>query len=303
MDAEIWSRLAEGGPLDGLGLGFRNGRLDLRGLTAPEPTAGKTTHTTIADVVRQEGLIRMEGLTLQSLDLSASSLNHLLFVDCRIENCVFDKSKCQNWGLWGTSVSNSTFYSADLRNSALGAVLDDKRNAFGQVDFTKADLRGTVYTAAEFIGCKFRDTRLDKVDFQTSTFTNCCFEGELREVCFYRRGFRGEIFPANEMVGVDFTRAQLRHVEFRGLDLDNVALPTDCDHIVLNEFPKTLDRLLEVFVGRADVGSRRLVAYLGICRKWAGARGVLNKNDIRETGGEEGLDMVLKVLGNPAGNR
>ena len=90
-----------------------------------------------------------------------------------------------------------------------------RRNTYVGVDFTEADLRGTAYVAAAFERCLFRKTKLLKVNFGTSTFADCRFEGQLREVIFWRsnlfaRGFPEDAFPPNEMVNVDFSRAQLR---------------------------------------------------------------------------------------------
>jgi uncharacterized protein YjbI with pentapeptide repeats len=201
-----------------------------------------------------------------------------------------------DWRLWSTRISDTTFRSTDLRGSVLGAVQDGKRNGFRNVDFGTTDLRRTAYVSAEFNACTFAYTRLDKVDFQGSTFADCSFEGELREVMFYREGFRGGAYPPNEMVGVDFSRAELRWCAFRGLDLDDVRLPHNDDHIVLNDFPEMLDRLLLALRGREDLGSKTMVAVFADARKWAGRRGVLNKKDLLEMAGEDGLKMVLKIL-------
>jgi hypothetical protein len=102
------------------------------------------------------------------------------------------------------------------------------------------------------------------------TFTDCSFEGELSGVLFYRTGFRGERFPPNEMKRVDFRRAKLPWTEFRGLDLDEVFFPEDDDHIVIDRYPETLDRLLAHFCGRSDMGSRRLATRFEHRKKWLG---------------------------------
>lgn len=298
MNTEIISRLIQGKSLDRLGLGLKDGRVDLSGLITPEPVARKTVKTEIADVSEMEVLV-IKGVTWKGLDFSGSRLNGLRFFDCAISDCVFDKCSCQDWRLWTTTVSETNFSSADLRRSALGGVQDGRRNTFRKVEFTNADLRQTSYVAAEFVGCTFKDTRLDKVDFQTSTFTECKFEGELREVLFYRRGFKGEAFPVNEMTDVDFSRAELRWVEFRGLDMETVRFPEDDDHFIVDDYPRVLDRLLETVKGRNDVASKRLTAVLSNRRKWVGAkqqRGVFNKNDLLEIGGEEGLRRVLEIV-------
>jgi uncharacterized protein YjbI with pentapeptide repeats len=204
--------------------------------------------------------------------------------------------------VWRTDFSNVSFRSADLRGAVLGGTSenDSRRNSFHDVDFTAADMRGTIYGAAEFVRCKFNHARLKKVDFQSSTFTDCSFEGELRDVMFWDRGFKGELFPPNEMKRVDFTRAKLRWSGFHRLDLEEVLLPTDEGHIVVENFPEILDRLLAFFHGRPDVGSSALAAIFEHDKEWLGTKqrvGVLNKRDLIETAGEEGLQAVMKVIG------
>jgi hypothetical protein len=167
------------------------------------------------------------------------------------------------------------------------------------VDFTKADLRQSIYKAAAFERCVFRNAKLVKIDFQTSAFSDCTFEGEMREVMFYRRGFRGDSFPANEMKNVDFSRAKLRFVEFRGLNLHNVKLPNDAKHIIITNYVETLDRMLDALRVHDDPTARTLVAYLGNRRKWAAPdqfQGVFNIEDLKEIAGEDGVQRVLSLL-------
>jgi hypothetical protein len=117
---------------------------------------------------------------------------------------------------------------------------------------------------------------------------------------FWERGFKGELFPPNEMRRVDLRRAKLRWSGFHGLDLDEVLLPTDEDHIVVENYPEALDRLLAFFCARPDVPSSALAAIFEHDKEWLGAKqrvGVLNKRDLIETAGEEGLQAVMKVIG------
>ncbi|MGP0059295.1 MAG: pentapeptide repeat-containing protein [Beijerinckiaceae bacterium] len=173
-------------------------------------------------------------------------------------------------------------------------------NLFNDVDFTSADLRKTVYVAAGFTGCKFTNTKLDKVDFQSSNFTDCAFEGELREVIFCRKGFKGENFPENRMARIDLSRARLRWTEFRGLDLKDVYFPKDDEHIIVENFPEVLEKLLNFFKSMSDNGSKRLAAALKNRRKWLGTNqtvGIFNKADLVEIAGEEGLQSFMRIIG------
>ena len=219
QEVELWKRLIESKPLDGLGLATKEGRVDLSRLRLPEPTVAKELSTSIAEVAVLSGQTKLKGVRWDRLDFTGSRLNGLLLFDCEITDCIFDDCKCQEWGLWATVVSSTSFRFADLRKAALGGIQEGRRNIFKEVDFTEADLHQIACSGAQFFGCVFKDTRLFKVDFGGSSFTDCRFEGELREVCFNRVP---SVLPPNEMLRVDFSRAQLRSVEFRGLDLQDV---------------------------------------------------------------------------------
>ena len=302
MSTEVWQQLVHGRPLDDVGVPMIDGRLNLRNLHVPEPHAVKTVRMPLADVTVLGGITSIEGVSWQSIDFSGSELPGLRFLDCRIRNCVFDRCRMSDLRVWRTDFANVSLRSADLRGAMLGGTRekDGRRVSFHDVDFTAADMRGTMYGAAEFVRCKFNHAKLVKVDFQSSTFTDCSFEGELRGVLFYRRGFDGERFPPNEMKRVDLRRAKLRWSEFRGLDLDEVSFPADEDHIVIEKFPETIDRLLEHFRGRSDLNSRKLVGRFELDKKWLGSRqrvGVLNKHDLVESVGEDGLRAVLQIIG------
>lgn len=285
--------------MSGLGLGTTEGRIDLRGLSAPAPTVVGEFAASVALVKEMSDFIIVRGSHWKGLDLSEGKLDKLRFHDSHIEGCRFDKASCQDWRLWGTSIVNTSFKRANLRKAVLGGVEDGRRNHFRGVDFSNADLRQTANKSGDFVACRFSSTKLTKVDFQGSTFADCVFEGELREVAFHRTAFKSEDLPPNEMKHVDFSRATLRYVEFRNLDLGSVCWPNDDEHVVIDDFRTTLDRGLEELKKRADLPSRKLAAYLSVCRKWAGQNqrtGVVNKRDIAEACGDEGLQEFLRVF-------
>lgn len=298
QDLEIWNRLSQGKPLDGLVLPTFEGRIDLRGLAAPDPSLGPVRHVASASVQELSGLTVLRGVHWKGIDASGCRLNSLRFFDSIIEDCVFDEGSCQDWRMWGTRVSDTGFRGTDLRGSALGGVDNGKRNSFRRVDFTRADLRKSAHVSAEMIGCDFADTKLAKVDFQGTVFENCRFAGKLREVSFYRHAFRGEGFPPNEMRGVDFREAKFHYVEFRGLDMPDVRWPEDPDHVVLKGYVPALDRMLGYLEGRTDLPSRQAAAVLGMKRKWAGPNqvsGILNVAELSGFGSEELVSELLKL--------
>ena len=205
-----------GRSLDRLDLPVNNGRIDLRGISLPEPLRSARYATSLGVVDKVEGATVIRNSKWHDLDFSGSKLKTLRLFDCELQNCSFDNCDLRDLRLWSTKIVESTFRRANLKESALGGVQNGSRNLFEGVDFTEADLSRTAYTAALFHRCTFSHTKLEKVDFQTTAFSECKFEGPLSHVLFYRRAFNGEAFPPNEMVDVDFRRATLRFVEFRG---------------------------------------------------------------------------------------
>jgi uncharacterized protein YjbI with pentapeptide repeats len=294
--AEAWRRLLTGESLTDLSLPKKNGRIDFSGLVLPQPKVLERRNIPFGKMERYEPNALFQKAKLHDIDFSQRKLDSLSFEESELSNCCFDRCELRNLRIWASTIRDCTFCDADLRESGLGLAtiegpLSGKRNRFINVEFAKADLRNTVYVAAAFEQCSFRFTKLVNILFGTSTFKDCSFEGELRQVRFWRsdlsvRGFPADAFPSNEMIDVDFSRATLRDVEFRGLTLDRVRLPDDADHIILEDFPGVLDRLISTLTQQQDQTAKILLAYLGAYRKWTvpGARGVLNKQDLADIG-------------------
>jgi uncharacterized protein YjbI with pentapeptide repeats len=299
LSLEIWDRLIRGKPIEGLFLGTKHGRIDLNGLELPEPPVLRRFEFKDRPIAEIDPCVIIRGAKWSNLDFSGSKLKGMRLFGCAIENCRFDDCQLEGLRMWSMSIRDTSFKGADLRNAALGGVENGVRNAYIGVDFSDTDLRGTTYKAALFERCLFRNAKLVKIDFQTSAFANCCFEGELRDVLFYHRGFQGEAFPANEMVNVDFSRAKLRDVSFRDLVLDRVQFPNDAEHIVIKNFASALDRMTDTFRQHEDAASKKLIAFIRLYRKWAvpnQAQGVININDLQEVVGDEGVKLFIATI-------
>jgi hypothetical protein len=116
---------------------------------------------------------------------------------------------------------------------------------------------------------------------------------------FYRKGFGAGRAPENRMLNVDFTRARFRWTTFRGLDLDTVKLPSDDMHLIIEDFPHKLTKLLNYFKTRDDPGSKRICGLLEAAKKWLGSRqkiGLFSKADIVEIARNDGLERFVEVL-------
>lgn len=316
--AAVLERLEQKATLNDLPLAMHNGRVDLRrsNLAAigskrsfGEPVVRQLRPTHLPGMVLGEYAgwvvrtcaipLELRGLELRDIDFTGSHLDGIRFHGCTITNCVFDDTSCKGWRLWTTSIRDSTFARATLRDAALGGIVGDTTNHFENVLFASTDLRGTSHKAASFIACVFDHANLYKVEFQGSRFTKCVFRGELREVMFFDHAFRGEAFSPNEMEDVDFSAASLRDVDFRGLNLDRVRFPADNKHFVVSNYRAALDYALAQLRDHRDKLSARMRVQLDHQRKWIGPQqqvGVFNRLDLLDFFGEEGRAKFERLL-------
>ncbi len=301
LSAEVWRRLKSSSSMSGLGLSRVDERFDLTGIRAPEPPLVREHPVSrwAASVRELTGLTVLRGAKWTHLDFSNTDLRSLRFFGCEIEECRFDKARCQDWSLWDTKITKSSFRSANLRGATLGAV-DERgnRNSFVDVDFRDADLSETAFKSADMIRCAFANVA--RVSFAGTVFVDCIFEGTVDSVLFCRHAPRGEAYPPNEMKGVNFRGAHLRQVGFRGLDLADVRWPRDEEHVIVPDYRAALDRLLQGLQGRPDELARRLTQLIENQRRWAGPDqrvGIVSKSDLLAVGGESALREFMRLVG------
>lgn len=188
--------------------GEREGRLDLRGFVDLGQNAD-----------------RREAISLDGLDFSGARLGPLWFTRRAITNCRFDGATFEDFRLWSTSISDSSFRGAKFSELT---VLDG-RTSFGlgarchhrRTDFSGANLGGLSVQQATFEDCDFSHARLNGALFACD-LVRCRFAGHLDDVTFSGRGMIAPRFEA-----VDLSGADLHYVGFRGIDLDDFRLPDD----------------------------------------------------------------------------
>jgi uncharacterized protein YjbI with pentapeptide repeats len=294
--AEVWERLRGGGRLDGLGLARHEGRTDLRGLGAPQPTPFDSIRVGERDYALMRPRVTVADVRVEAVDFSGADLDFVTFDGCDIADCKFEKTLCRCGTFNGTSVRNTTFESADLRDAALGTIASNgRRNAFLDVDFTRTDLRGTIYGTVDFARCKFDRCKLKRVCFDGAVFVDCVFSGPLSDVEFRRRSSAYMDAPGNEMKNVSFAGARLMDVRFAELDLDSVAWPRDADHLVVDNYREVLKRVLARLEGTSDTLSRVMTAVLESNLRWAGPNqrvGCVSRWDVD---GDEGFARIKEL--------
>jgi hypothetical protein len=282
-----------------LGWGVVGGRLDLRGLPAPLPKRSNRREIGGRFVEELSELLTIREASISGLDLSGAQLESLRMFSSTVSDCVFDDARCQDWRLWGCQVRDSRFLGTDLRGSALGSWWDGRGNAYQRVDFSQADLRGISCSAATFVDCDFTGARLEKIDFQSSSFIRVKFAGELKEVIFWDHGFEIGKPDPNPMQEVDFTNARLKGVEFRRLNLDSVRFPASADHLVVHNYRCVIERALDFLRNDDSRIGRVLRATLEVHAKWIGPQqdvAVFSLADFDEPGESEFAAVLLSRL-------
>src|SRR5687768_9959183 len=113
MDShEVWSRIASGGSLAGMGLATIDDRFDLRKTKLRSVTSTRSRfgdHD--ADVL--SGLTELRNVRLENIDFAGSMLPSMRLHGCEVVNCVFDDSKCRDWRFWNCRFVDVSFRRCD----------------------------------------------------------------------------------------------------------------------------------------------------------------------------------------------
>lgn len=296
---EVFHRLATNKPLHDLKLGEHNKRVDVRGICAPEVSKAKMPPFRNWSLQKLSGQVTFKNVHFEDMDFSGAQLAHLRFFNSRITNCRFDNAQCEDWRLWAADVSSTTFFDANLYKAVLGPWYEGRGNTYRLVNFSRADMFMLNSPAATYIDCDFSHARLEKIEFQSSSFIRCRFAGELREVIFWNHGYKTGKPDPNPMEDVDFSEAKLRWVEFRRLNLDRVLFPQDDTHVVLRNYECVLQKALLAARNSQHQSANGIAAVFQHRLKWIGLEqevGVFNLLDFREAGGVEEEEFVSRIL-------
>lgn len=283
IDTELIRRLAAGAPLDDLGLPRFEGRVDLRGARFDDLVVG------------------LDGPgAWREIDFSGATFTELMIRNLSVDNCLFDKARLDSMRMWGTQVRNTSFVAASLREAALGTAGELGINTFENVDFSRAKMGRSAWFVAKVDGCKFDG--LKDVDFKGTQFSNCSFDGTISDVSFQKTTNLVDAarFGSNEMKNVDFSNAKFSWVAFRGLDLDEVTWPVDADHLVIDDYRRSLERAIAWLRARGDEGSERVASLLERRFSFAGARqqrGVVRWSALEKLAGGPIDELRAQLLG------
>jgi len=298
--SEVLTRLRKRSALDRLGLGEHDGRIDLRGLPGPAVAEGR--EFTVGNLVATElrGVFRLDKVRLEGLDFTASQLPYLQIADSEILDCKFDQIQFKDLRLWGVRFAAGSFSGADLRESMLGS--ERSPCNFSHTTFHRTDLRRAFATSTSFEDCDFSGARIAKSDYHAVTFKRCKFAGEINDVRFWAADW-DRASPAvpqpHAMAGSDLSKTRLPWVAFNGIDLGDVALPQDKDHLIIRPFGSVHEGILDLIGADESLPARLLRAHAEYALKWLRPEqevGIWHLPDLIHGLNEEDLAFTKRVL-------
>ena len=284
---EIFARLSKGHPLDGLPIERHDGRLDLRGIAAPEEVPVSSRDLSIRDRIfrfdRVSAVPQIRSAALRGVDLSGARLSGVMVVDSTIENCRFDGVRWHERGFWGSTIRDSSFRGANLRAFVMGGA-SDRATTGERVDFDEALLDDVIPGSSDFIDCDFGRARLRKFEAYGCRLVRCRFAGRLDEVIFSAVGSSGSS-RRGVLEDVDFSAASFRFVSLRGFELEGVRVPEGPGHIRFRDYPCVLRRAIDHLRSTEDPDELWLLGLLEHDQQWLGPnqrQGVLAIGDLHE---------------------
>ncbi|MEP9382977.1 pentapeptide repeat-containing protein [Nocardioides cheoyonin] len=246
-------------------------------------------------------LLELSGQRWEDLELSDASLPSLRFFDSEIVNCRVDSTRCQDWRLWNTTMAQSSFVDADLRESALATWWEQKANTWRGVRFDRADMRGLPLEGALFEGCSFRGTRLEGTEFKQTELRDCVFAGRLKDLRFDGRSFPDAPTP-NPLVNVDFSAASFEFVEFDGCRFEGVSLPRGV--FAIERFPAVAGQVNAALAANDSLEAKSVGAMIENAIRTPGppdSVGVFNRADYVAFGGEALADFAEALFHDASG--
>ncbi len=247
--------------------------------------------------------IVVKDVTVKDIDLSYADFSNSWIEANRFENCFFEKTDFTDSSDHGNVFDHCEFLNCKFKLAVLG--YDGSR--FRNCVFRKCGFQRTNFIRAEFVTTDFIDCRLKGIDFGSSSFENCKFEGLLEDVWF-----RGT-FPLksdieefgqpkiNKMQNVSFEKADLVDLTISdGCDLSTVKIKNDGKYFKFDQWGSRI-RFLEKHINawndeHEKTGARVFVKVYSVGaekQEWM----ILNFDDLEKRyGGKETASRIVSVL-------
>lgn len=198
--------------------------------------------------------------------------------------------------MWNTRVSHTRFERADIRNAALGTLVDGKANTWKYVDFQGADMRGSHFQAGTVRNSRFDNAKLKGVRFDQVDLRDLVFVGRVENVLFDERYLQGSRIMGAPLRSVDFSAALLENTEFYGCIFIDVRWPSGV--WLIPRYPEVSARAAELLAADQSIEARMARAHLTLISKQPGdpdSVGVINLAD-QMVEGEAYTELLVGVL-------
>lgn len=182
----------------------------------------------------------------RDLDFTFASFAHSRIEDSFFLNCLFVNADFSDFRDHGNRFERCKFVSVKFN----GAYIGYRGSEFLDCRFEQCKFAKTLFIRAEFTDVDFVNCRLRGIDFDASSFENCSFSGELRDVWF-RGGFAlpdeeqrfGKPRP-NKMENVSFEHAELSDLTFSdNCDLSTVRIDQTGKVFIVDKITQRLKRM------------------------------------------------------------
>ena len=207
--------------------------------------------------------------------------------------------------IWATAFEDCSFVGAFLRGSALATGDEGGICRWVRVSFDRADLRDCRFLGGDVIGCTFRNTRLDEVDFLQTRLEDVVFAGRVRTVLFDERSIPERRPEPHTIRDVDFSESLLENTSFEGCFFEGVSWPGGV--AVIPEYPIVAARALTYLedddslparFARVTLTQPEKVADVPDAAEWPpDATGIVNFADVIAYAGEPTAELLTDVIG------
>lgn len=277
------------------------GRADLREISVQVAPVVARREVAAWDVERVDlSDHRIERKVIEKVDFSGSDLRDVVFIDCTLTDCCFDKCSLVDVGVCDSEFSRCTFRSTKLRGCSFGPLAEPISgvSSYRDCDFSGARL-GIFSLGALYERCTFKAIRATRIDLHQTCFVDCVFGGILREVRFWRTNTvameRGWLRP-NDMAGCSFEEATLHCVAF--LDMDPAFRLPSKQHLIIGDWPSWYSRVSRVLKDRSDPASKALSTWLAVRDQWGLGLmrfAVISEAELLEEGGPECVALAYEL--------
>src|SRR4051794_32017192 len=175
---------------------------------------------------RAEGEFVLHGEELEGVDFSNLRPRYFsIGVGSRLVRCDFRRLRPTTWPTFGSGMQPTTY---------VECLFDDMA------------IKGGGAGRANFMGCSFRDVKIQDYRFMDAQFVDCVFSGHLKSVIFSAAptSVDDELGRTrNQFAGNDFSKALMEDVSFRGgIDLDVQRFPDNPEYLIIRDAGTVLAR-------------------------------------------------------------